>query len=141
MTVASAASTGSSGTGSSGTGSSGTDSSGDTSPIGDIPNLPSFDLPGVTLPTLPNGAFTTPTNPAGLFPTVSPSGRHSKHSSHKATTDSAILPLSSRLIDGQVAGLAVLAVAIAIAVVRLSLRSRPHDSATSESGPNATPAA
>ena len=41
---------------------------------------------------------------------------------------SAILPLNSRLIGGQLAGLVVLATAIAIAITRLSLRTpRPHD--------------
>jgi hypothetical protein len=42
---------------------------------------------------------------------------------------SATLPLDSRLIGGQIAGLAVLAAAIAVAIARLSLRgARSHDS-------------
>lgn len=90
-----------------------------------LPSLPGFSLPGGTLP---DGSFTTPTNPSGLFPTVSPGDGHGRsRSGHGATTDSAILPLDSRLIGWQLAGLAVLASAIAIAVARLSLRARPHD--------------
>jgi hypothetical protein len=88
-----------------------------------LPSLPGFSLPGGTLP---DGAFTTPTNPSGLFPTVTPGGGKGSSRSHHAgaTTDSAILPLDSRLIGWQLAGLAVLASAIVIAVVRLSLRKR-----------------
>jgi hypothetical protein len=44
-------------------------------------------------------------------------------------TDAATLPLDSRLIGWQLAGLVVLASAIAMAVARLSLRKRPHDGA------------
>jgi hypothetical protein len=41
---------------------------------------------------------------------------------------SATLPLNTRLIGGQLAGLAVLATAIAIAIARLSLRApRPRE--------------
>jgi hypothetical protein len=94
------------------------------------------------LPPLPSGAFTSPTDPSGLFPTVSPSSSGSAAASGGATKDpkqsdattaSATLPLDSRLIGGQLAGLVLLAAAIAIAIARLSLRApRPHDGDTSE---------
>jgi outer membrane biosynthesis protein TonB len=94
-------------------------------------------LPGTSLPTLPDGSFTSTggSDPSGLFPTVSPNGSATASSSPgrngsrhvDATTVSSTLPLDSRLIGGQLAGLVVLASAIAIAIARLSLRSRPHD--------------
>jgi hypothetical protein len=89
-----------------------------------------------SLPTLP-GTGTSPTNPAGLFPTVPPSSSSSPstgapllpgakhHQAVHVAAASATVPLDARLIGGQLAGLAVLAGAIAIAVVRLSLR-RPR---------------
>jgi hypothetical protein len=99
-----------------------------SSAVGDT--LPGTSLPETSLPALPSGAFTSPTDPSGLFPTVSPSSSASaaaggapKDPSHPdATTASATLPLNSRLIGGQLAGLIVLASAIAIAIARLSLR-------------------
>jgi hypothetical protein len=101
--------------------SSGSGSSSSTSSsIGD--SLP----PGISLPggSLTN---TSPTDPSGLFPTVSPtsgsSGQKKTGKNADATTVSATLPLDSRLIGGQLAGLAILASAIAIAIVRLSLRT------------------
>ena len=101
--------------------SSGSGSSSSTSSsIGD--SLP----PGISLP---DGSLTntSPTDPSGLFPTVSPtsgsSGQKKTGKNADATTVSATLPLDSRLIGGQLAGLAILASAIAIAIVRLSLRT------------------
>ncbi len=104
------------------------------------PIVPGSTLPGTSLPPLPSGAFTSPTtsptDPSGLFPTVSPTtstgapaGQDPKDPSHPgATTVSATLPLNSRLIGGQLAGLIVLASAITIAIARLSLRTpRPRD--------------
>jgi hypothetical protein len=102
------------------------------------PVVPGSTLPGTTLPgtSLPSGAFTSPTDPSGLFPTVSPTtstgapaGQAAKDPSHPdATTASATLPLDSRLIGGQLAGLIVLAGAITIAIARLSLRApKSHD--------------
>ena len=89
---------------------------------------------GGTLPDLPDGELTSPSNPSGLFPTVSPasssvSGKDRKgHNGAGATTTAAILPINSRLIGGQLIGLVVLAGAITIAIARLSLRApRPHD--------------
>jgi hypothetical protein len=93
-------------------------------------------LPGTSASMPPDSALTSPvdSNPAGLFPTVSPGpragtkGKAGKDPAADATTVSSILPLNSRLIGGQLAGLAVLAAAIAIAITRLSLRTeRPHD--------------
>jgi hypothetical protein len=84
------------------------------------------------------GVGTSPQNPASLFPTVSPGASSTPNSSAAAQAGrrahhinalaaSATLPLDPRLIGGQLAGLAVLAGAIAIAIARLSLRSpRPQ---------------
>lgn len=90
------------------------------------------------VPNLNDGGLTTTSgdDPSGLFPTVTPSASAStstpkgkKDPNVNATTVSSTLPLDSRLIGGQLAGLAVLASAIAIAVARLSLRTqRPNDS-------------
>lgn len=109
---------------------------GTTIPLGTSPT----GTPG-TFPTVPLGLFPTVTpslpagtsskDPAGLFPTVSPSsgaaaaGPAGQHHGRQldVTTTSAILPLNPRLIGVQLAGLAVLAGAIAIAIVRLSLRT------------------
>jgi hypothetical protein len=96
--------------------------------VGDT--LPGTSVPDTSLPPLPGGAFTSPTDPSGLFPTVSPSNSTSAPASQTkdprhpdATAASATLPLNSRLIGGQLAGLVVLASAIAIAIARLSLRT------------------
>lgn len=93
---------------------------------------PAANLPlPTTLPTIP-GTGISPTNPAGLFPTVGASpttgtgslglppaqGRAALH----ATNDAAAVPLDAKLLGGQLAGLAVLAGAITIAIARLSLR-------------------
>ena len=106
-------------------------------PVGST--LPTESLPPLPFDTATGGAtLTSPTDPSGLFPTVSPSPTSSAISSASATKDpkkqsdaktvSAILPLNSRLIGGQLAGLVVLATAIAIAIARLSLRTpRPND--------------
>jgi hypothetical protein len=104
------------------------------------PSLPTSTVPPVSVPTLPSGAYTNPNgDPSGLFPTVAPSssGPSSRASGRtpkvlnrsNARNVSATLPLDSRLIGGQIAGLAVLAAAIAVAIARLSLRgARSHDS-------------
>jgi hypothetical protein len=114
---------------------------GSTTPGSTIPPLPA--VPGTSLPPLPTGAFTSPTDPSGLFPTVSPSSGSSATPSQAktdpkqpdATTVSATLPLNSRLIGGQLAGLVLLASAITIAIARLSLRApRPRDGGTGGTG-------
>jgi hypothetical protein len=92
------------------------------------------------VPAPPGGGLTSPAdpNPSGLFPTVSPtSGAKGKAAKNRALNDadivSSTLPLNSRLIGGQLAGLAVLAAAFAIAIVRLSLRTeRPHDAGSAK---------
>jgi hypothetical protein len=109
-----------------------TSTSGSTSPSANAGD----SLPGTSVSTPPDGALTSPvdSNPSGLFPTVSPAssaGTKGKAGKNATASDVAIvsstLPLNSRLIGGQLAGLAVLAAAIAIAITRLSLRTeRPH---------------
>jgi hypothetical protein len=87
------------------------------------PSLPALPTSGggSLFPTVTPGSSSAaspqPTSPA-------PTRRHSIH----ATVTAATLPLDSRLIGGQLLGLAVLAGAIAMAIARLSLRSpRPGD--------------
>lgn len=101
-------------------------------------------LPPVTLPPVPGSSVGAP---GGIFPTVSPGSSSSsgtggvgfpsvkKQSRTRVATAAAVVPLDPRLIGGQLAGLAVLAGAIAIAIARLSLRkpkpqSGPEDSAS-----------
>jgi len=95
-----------------------------------MPVLPA--LPG-SITAVP-GIGTVAQNPASLFPTVSPAasasagspaaGQAGRRPHHiNVLVASATLPLDLRLIGGQLAGLAVLAGAIAIAIARLSLRS------------------
>jgi hypothetical protein len=102
------------------------------------PSLPTSTVPPGSVPTLPSGSYTNPNgDPSGLFPTVSPSSpgplspsrRPAKALNRSNARDvSQTLPLNSRLIGGQIAGLAVLAAAIAVAIARLSLRgARSHD--------------
>jgi hypothetical protein len=100
-------------------------------------------LPPVAFPTVP-GTAVTPNNLSGLFPVVTPSasplpttgaGQGSGRKSGSIAAASSSLPFDPRLIGGQLAGLAVLAAAITMAVARLSLRTPG-----TASGP-ATPAA
>lgn len=105
----------------------------------------STTLPPVTLPPGSGGlgGLGGGTDPVGLFPTVSPSPSAGasnlgfppakKATRARAETAAAVVPLDPRLIGGQLAGLAVLACAIAIAIARLSLR-RPK-SQDGASGP------
>jgi hypothetical protein len=88
--------------------------------------IPPSTIPPFTLPAIPG---TSPANPSGLFPTVSPSTSTPDPVVHNSTPNHARLatasnatPLDSRFIGGQLAGLAVLAGAITIAIARLSLR-------------------
>jgi hypothetical protein len=93
-----------------------------TSEVGD-------SLPGTSLSTLPDG-YTTPSdsNPSGLFPTVSPRGSKARKARDAdAVTVSSTLPLDTRLMGDQLLGLVVLAGAVAVAVVRLSLRTGRPD--------------
>jgi len=98
-----------------------------------LPPLSTFPAPA-----LPDPLSSAGKDPSGLFPTVSPqpsagpaarssAGRKSTRRI-RATSVAATLPLNMRLIGGQLAGLVVLAAAIAIAITRLSLRPhRPED--------------
>jgi hypothetical protein len=75
-------------------------------------------------------------DPAGLFPTVTPSpasaaasgNAAAHHAKARATSAGSTLPLNTRLIGGQLAGLVILAAAITIAVARLSVRPQRPDS-------------
>jgi hypothetical protein len=108
-------------------------SSAQPSPAPTSPVEPALPVVPGNVGTLP-GIGTSPQNPASLFPTVSPAASATPNSSAagqagrrqhhiNALAASATLPLDPRLIGGQLAGLAVLAGAIAIAIARLSLRS------------------
>ena len=89
--------------------------------------LPS--IAGVPVPPL---VASTGSDTSSLFPTVSPQpatssspvAAQSRRHEIRATTVSDTLPLNPRLIGGQLAGLLILAAAIAIAVARLSLRTQ-----------------
>jgi hypothetical protein len=93
-----------------------------------------------SLPPIPDPPGTVG-DPAGLFPTVAPIAGASSPAigfpparkpaaRSNAETASSIVPLDPRLIGGQLAGLAVLIGAIAIAIARLSIRSpRTQDGA------------
>jgi hypothetical protein len=77
------------------------------------------------LPFLPSPT----TDPGGLFPTVAPgatpnvgTGTLPDPRGAPVTDTADSLPLSTRLLGGQVLGLAVLAAALVIAIARLSLR-------------------
>jgi hypothetical protein len=104
-----------------------------TSPTNPLITLPTSG----TLPTI-SGTGISPTDPSGLFPTVGASptpGTGSLTLPHAkpravlhAATAAATVPLDARLIGGQLAGLAVLAGAVTIAIARLSLRApKPND--------------
>jgi hypothetical protein len=92
-------------------------------------------LPPASLPAL-GGTGVSPSNPDGLFPTIAPASsptpsssltlpsvRPGAHHTLRVTDASATVPLDSRMIGGQLAGLAVLAGAVALAIARLSLRT------------------
>ena len=88
--------------------------------------LPEGALPSARLPLLPSPV----TDPSLAFPQVTPSPDPTPASTPvKVNEVSASFPLSTRLVGGQIIGLAVLAAAITIAVARLSLRKpRPQHS-------------
>jgi hypothetical protein len=106
-----------------------------TSPATTSPtSSPSGDstLPPVSLPPLTGSGTSSSTDPTGLFPTVAPTTPApiqvgappvKPHKTVRIADAAATVPLDSRLIGGQLAGLAVLAGAVAIAVIRLSLRT------------------
>jgi hypothetical protein len=100
-----------------------------TDPIGlgvTLPGgLPPGELSSAGLPPLPGAV----TDPSVAFPQVSPTPDPTPAPVPLHVSDvSASFPLSTRLVGGQIVGLAVLAAAVTIAVARLSLRrQRPSD--------------
>jgi hypothetical protein len=95
-----------------------------------VGGLPTIDLPpgefsSAGLPALPN-----PADPSLAFPQVSPEPDPSPAPAAIRVSDvSASFPLDTRLVGGQIIGLAVLAAAVTIALARLSLRKpRPQHS-------------
>jgi hypothetical protein len=104
-----------------------------TSPlaVGSLPNIPA------TSPTLSpggNAAGLFPTlspggSAAGLFPTLDPTPTPTPISVQKAdgrpVANTTALPEGAPIADAQIAGLAALALAVALAVTRLSIRRRP----------------
>jgi hypothetical protein len=104
------------------------------------------ELPPVSLPPIP-GVGDSSGDPSGLFPTVGPTTPGSSslglppvkpHKTVRVTEAAAAVPLDSRLIGGQLAGLAVLAGAVVIAIARLSLRTpKPAEDKGGEAKPPA----
>ena len=111
----------------------GTTGLGDTLPAGLLPTEPGSTGPA-TLPQLPSPE----SSPGGLFPKVTPAPTPSPSPYSailpnardvRVTDAAATFPFSTRLIGGEIIGLAVLAAALAIAIVRFSLRRpRPQHS-------------
>ena len=94
---------------------------GTTLPSGLPPLTPAGVASSAALPFLPGPT----TDPGGLFPTVAPGASASGAANARGvpvTVASDSFPLSTRLLGGQVLGLAVLAAALVIAIVRMSLR-------------------
>jgi hypothetical protein len=89
-------------------------------------NLPAGAFPSARLPLLPSPV----SDPSLSFPQVTPSPDPTPAPTPiKVNEVSASFPLSTRLVGGQIIGLAVLAAAITIAVARLSIRKpRPQHS-------------
>ena len=85
------------------------------------PLTPAGVASSAALPFLPGPT----TDPGGLFPTVAPAASASSAANARGvpvTVASDSFPLSTRLLGGQVLGLAVLAAALVIAIARMSLR-------------------
>lgn len=106
------------------------------------PTAPDVGNPSLPAPT--PASTVTPGSLPGLFPTVTPSAqptpgaRSRGHHRVRVTLTSATLPLTLRLIGGQLAGLAVLAAAITMVIARLSLR-RPKLAGRPAGSPPAAP--
>jgi hypothetical protein len=99
-----------------------------TLPAGLLPTLLSAADPAASLFELP-GPITSAGSPGSLFPVVSPQQSASPDSAVlpgargvRAADAAAAFPFSTRLIGGELGGLAVLAAALALAIVRFSLR-------------------
>jgi hypothetical protein len=96
---------------------------GDTSSIGVGP-IPDLNNAGSSL--------IDPGNAAGLFPQISPSdtpspapGAGSRAADAKAAPTVSLLPLGMPVVTAQIVGLIALAVALLLAMTRISLRRRP----------------
>lgn len=122
-----------------------------SSPTGPLVTLP---VPGVqptagmlptpgALPAIP-GTGVSPTEPSGLFPTVGASPEpgtgslglppaQARPALHTADVADSV-PLDARLIGGQLVGLAALAGALTIAILRLSLRKPKENADTGARG-------
>jgi fibronectin type 3 domain-containing protein len=107
-----------------------------------LPSSSSAVPPLLSLPPIP-GTGVSAINPSELFPTVSPTGSGTvslpgarSRSGVHATVVSSAVPIDTRLIGAQLIGLAVLAGAVTIAIMRLSLRRR-----TATPTPEAAPSA
>jgi hypothetical protein len=103
-------------------------------PVGSLPGIPAVS------PTVNPGG-----NAASLFPKLNPArSKDQSQSSKKAHTrpvaDTSALPEGDAVINAQLAGLAALAVAFALAVTRLTIRRRPTPTkATTETGETPPP--
>jgi hypothetical protein len=107
-----------------------------STPTGTFLTVPS------TLPPIP-GTGISPTDPSGLFPTVgtlptttTPGPTAKARSILRAANTASTVPLDDTLIGGQLAGLLVLFGAIALAVVRVSLRKPKENEGSSASRPS-----
>lgn len=114
-----------------GSGSGTNNSAGSTQNTDPLAGLPPLSTSG----SMPSGLNSLgSSNPSGLFPTISPSsgattapgtttntGSKPKQP-YKATTVADVLPLNHGLLSGQVAGLIVLGLGIALIFARVSLR-------------------
>lgn len=106
------------------------------------PTSPGTTLSPITFPQV-NGGTVAPTNLSSLFPVITPSTGQSASASTSPTVINArpvasTLPLDPRLIGGQLAGLAVLAVALTMVVARLSLRTPATAASAARSAASAT---
>jgi hypothetical protein len=104
--------------------------------------------PLVGLPPIP-GTSVAPVNPSQLFPVVTPSpgtgslglpNARSRSTIHAVGVSSTV-PIDARLIGAQLVGLAVLAGAVTIAIMRLSVRKRLPAPATPPTPAPPTPPA
>lgn len=103
-------------------------------PVTSTSPLPIGDLPGLTggSPTLSGGGATLSPggNAAGLFPPLKPSAaprsgkQGAQNDSTREVANSSVLPRTAPVVGAQLAGLIVLAVALALAVARMSFRRR-----------------
>jgi hypothetical protein len=122
-----------------------------TSPIGTEPPPGTIPPPANPEPGLPQpGTTVTPGSISSLFPVVTPSSSppssssksssgQKKHGGTKVTTVASSSPIDTKLIGGQLAGLAVLAAAITMVVARLSLRTPQTAAAAAPTGAGAPP--